>query len=183
MATIYPLNYTLVLDEATKLLMLIHWDGPRSPTVIPNVVIEGVSEFSTVTCLDDSILCFASGENNDLLRFDIRTIENPSIAPNFNMKNNYGKKYSKLMITDSNLKYLFGAVGHYLHLINPMNLTNIYEKKLGGGNIPPKSILSIMSSPIFVSVYNSGLIAKFKISSSDSFGDDKFMVNSGVNYK
>lgn len=169
LVTIYPLNYTLVLDEDDKSMMLIHWDCPNSPTVIQNVEVEEVTQFSSIACLEDSTLCFASGMNEELLRFDIRTVFDQSITSNFKLKVNYGRIFTTLAITDSNLKYLFGIVENDLVWIDPINLTKISIRPMFSFEQSPIFLAPFMSDPQLIIGYIGRNFKSMEIKSDDSF--------------
>lgn len=179
-ATIYPLNYTLGIHIGDKSLTFIKWDGANAPLVINNVEIEGATTFKSVACLDDSTLCFASSISGDLIRFDIRTIEDPLITSNFNLKVTHLTNYLVLSITDSNLKYLFGIKEEKIYNIDPMTLqirTSLDILKDGNN---PLRLLSIMSNPVVVVGYTHNKLETFEILQNGDFSSTgSYTVSSG----
>lgn len=55
------LNYTLIRFSKGSRIMYIRWDGSNSPHVINEIRIKTIKTFQSITCLDDSTLCFAYG--------------------------------------------------------------------------------------------------------------------------
>lgn len=158
LTTIYPLNYTIVHYLDDNSLSLIKWDGAYSALVFDDLEIDDNDDVSTVTCLDDSTLCFVSYRNGDFIRFDIRQLEDPPFQSEYFLKINSDNPYSALVITDSNLNYMFGLVGDILHFIDPKTLVS--QRHLNTNLTPdsPKCLTTFMSSPLVIvtSLRNAG---------------------------
>lgn len=106
--TVYPLNYTLIL-ESDKTLTSIKWNGDKDFAKIHDVDIGGFTEFHTLTCLDDSTLCYVNTHDGYMIRFDIRTIHDSKLKDPFFLKTPTANlNYENLMITDTNLNYFYG---------------------------------------------------------------------------
>lgn len=163
-----PLSYSLFV-ESDDTLSAVKWDANNNYSIFRNVNIGKRTLFSSMTCLSTSTLCYASSIDNYFLRFDIRLFEQNSLSPQ-TLVIFHTRLYSKIEITDSNLKYMFAISGNTVYYIDPKDLFDVSRIDINNAHSQtPKLLSTFQSSSLVVIASNSNKLYNYKINSSNSY--------------
>lgn len=130
-------------------MSVIKWDGDKDYQIYQEVSIASKIAFKSLTCLETSFLCFASSTDGLLIRFDIRSFEDPThLTKTFSLPS---IPFDKILITDTNLNYMFTISGNSVNYHDPKTLSIISSININSAHSQtPKFISTFSSNPLVI---------------------------------